>query len=677
MGRRTGGLPRRGRLVLLLAAALLGLPRSFAGAPAPGRDWLRRARIAGLGLHETMSDASLEESLARLAAQGVTVVEADSSLSDYLSEADFTAELAFIRRAVKIAHARGLRIVWYYPALEVITPDGGKGRHSIWREHPDWVQRNFDRKTFNRFVGSLVFWVEPTDESAWMCPNSPFRDFFYGRVKRLAETGLDGLWLDVPLFNSIVGRWPCADSFCRLKFSQETGETMPRKLDFRDRALRRWVAWRHKTLADFLRGAHDALRKVNPEARTVVEVVSCDHLINSVEGLDATTLDRDLDVVWELDAISDTTAMADASREDWKQMMVIYKFCAGASAERARWAFTYGFREHDAQLVMASALAAQVNPYETRIPQMALSVGQAYRARMFGWINEHSSAIFESTSRAEVAVVYSPASRDYVDGARPGGFYLSPSAPNPGYHWVNTAATSLSRTRYLAEYRGWAAMLLEAHVPFDILTSNQVDAAALSRYRAVILPGADALSDAEHARLAGYARQGGTLIVTGPNAGTMNEFGDRRAQPLWSAPRGAPAPPGKGRVIIQRDLSGRRALLRPGSKLPVPLLSWLKEAGVSPVLEGEDPIYVQAYARGPDLILHLVNYGWTGRKPLKPSAALARVSLPWEEGRDVGAVAASEPGLPARKLAYTRSGGRLSFSVPFLINALVTVQGAP
>ena len=42
-------------------------------------------------------------------------------------------------------------------------------------------------------------------ESAWLCPSSPYADYFANRVARLARTALDGLWGDVPLLSDIAG----------------------------------------------------------------------------------------------------------------------------------------------------------------------------------------------------------------------------------------------------------------------------------------------------------------------------------------------------------------------------------------------------------------------------------------------------------------------------------------
>lgn len=86
-------------------------------------------------------------------------------------------------------------------------------------------------------------------------------------------------------------------------------------------------------------------------------------------------------------------------------------------------------------------------------------------------------------------------------------------------------------------------VLIQYHVPFDLLHEEQID--RLPRYRAVIVAGQDCLSDAQIETLTSYARGGGTLLVAA-DTGHFNERREaRRLNPFLSA-RGE----GKGRVVI-------------------------------------------------------------------------------------------------------------------------------
>ncbi len=175
-------------------------------APALTAPWLRNARVVGARLSADMTASVIERDLAELAAQNVSVVEADSNLSDFLTEPEFEAELRFMRQYVQTAHRLGLKVVWYVSTLEVLSAQGEK---TVSKLHPDWLQRGLDGKP-NVYLGQppgtlgSVHWVGPGSESAWMSVHSGYADVFLERIKRIAATGLDGIWLDVPLYSEMV-----------------------------------------------------------------------------------------------------------------------------------------------------------------------------------------------------------------------------------------------------------------------------------------------------------------------------------------------------------------------------------------------------------------------------------------------------------------------------------------
>ena len=105
--------------------------------------------------------------MSALVKQNVSVVEADSNLSYYLDDDKFERELALIRRVSVVAHRVGLKIVWYVPVLEVLSPNALKGRPSMFKDHPDAVQIGLNGKP-NVFYGNKVqvHWVERDTESA-------------------------------------------------------------------------------------------------------------------------------------------------------------------------------------------------------------------------------------------------------------------------------------------------------------------------------------------------------------------------------------------------------------------------------------------------------------------------------------------------------------------------------
>jgi hypothetical protein len=110
---------------LLPLLILLMMPlQLLAGEPAAFSDWAKTARIAGSATWIGMEASEINTVLTNMIAQNVTVIEADSDLSMYLTDAEFEQELALMRDFATAAHSRNLRVVWYYPALEVLTANG-------------------------------------------------------------------------------------------------------------------------------------------------------------------------------------------------------------------------------------------------------------------------------------------------------------------------------------------------------------------------------------------------------------------------------------------------------------------------------------------------------------------------------------------------------------------------
>ena len=100
-------------------------------------NWIREARIFGLSVSGLKLDPiALGRDIDSAIEQGGNVIEADSRLSDYLSDEDFGVELELIADAAKIFHERGLKVVWYIPALEIITPNGRLREDSFARRAP-------------------------------------------------------------------------------------------------------------------------------------------------------------------------------------------------------------------------------------------------------------------------------------------------------------------------------------------------------------------------------------------------------------------------------------------------------------------------------------------------------------------------------------------------------------
>jgi hypothetical protein len=123
----------------------------------------------------------------------------------------------------------------------------------------------------------------------------------------------------------------------------------------------------------------------------------------------------------------------------------------------------------------------------------------------FDFYMEDADLDRDASSAADVALVFSWASRNFH---------------SPGTEW-------------LAEFAGWARLLVEEHVPYDILSAEAVlqspdPAGELRRYRLLVLPGLSCMDEPLARLVREHVRAGGALIATGD---TSLQYADGRERP--------------------------------------------------------------------------------------------------------------------------------------------------
>jgi hypothetical protein len=635
------------------------------------------ARIAPGPLWEDPTDAEMRTIINQLKSQNVSVIEADSILSYWLSEAEFATHLTYVARFNTLVHEAGMKAVWYYPSLEVISKNGQAGP-SMYKTNPSWVQTSLDGKP-NVFYGSgLVFWVEPGEESAWMSPNGPYREYFLSRITKLAATGADAIWPDVPIYFDGVNSWHDTSSWARAAAAAD-GVAVPAVADWANPQWRRWIAWRHRNLNRYLEAIRDAARLGKPDISVFIETVTCDYKDATGIGLDGAYLRKadGISHVWEVDVVSLNSAMRSARENDWVCMIAMYKYARAASGNKPAWAFSYGKQAADASLVMAEVLACGCNPFEVKTPNMEATVAAAMRTKMYGFIAGHENRLFASSSLARVAVYHSSACRDFIDGPRPGtGLYCTRSGA-AGW-WSSDIDDCTTSQQWLAEYRGTIKALIGAHIPFEILTSPTFTADDLLPFTILMLPDCEALSTAEVAAIKAFVQRGGVIVITGPKPAGLNEFGDPVTPALAGVigPSGSDTAYGLGHAIYYSDLPGKTYLastsLPAFDKIVAPVRKY-----APPAISADAPrqIHMEAKTIGTETILHFVNFtGITGTfttpvKTFTVTVKLAAGVVP----RKVEVASPDFATSALQPLAFTQAGPQISFSLTLTQFSMVVI----
>lgn len=637
-----------------------------------------------------MTDRQIERKLSALLAQNVSVVEADSNLSDYLDDSELERELALIRRVSAMAHRLRLRIVWYIPVLEVLSPNALKGGRSLFKDHPDAVQIGLNGKP-NVFYGNKVqvHWVDRDTESAWISMYSPYAETLVERIKKIAATGVDGLWLDVPLFNDIATDWSDLGPAAAAKFENDTGLAAPKVLDWNDPTWRRWISWRYGEIANFIQRIASAAKSTTADIAIIVENSTIDHNASTALGLEGSRLKGSAEIIqaWEVDVLSDQTGMAGAQPDDWISMIGMAKFAKAASGSKPSWMFTYGQVPRDGELVMAEAIAAGNHPYETKTPVMASSIGEKYRQRIFAWVKDQERRLFASASAAKVAIYYSPESRDYVDKAEGTGLYSTTKAKDR-FWWSDRPGDSLNERTYLADYRGVIKWMVQNHVPFDIVVRPDLE--ELNRYNLVIAPSLAAISDRDAGLLDEYVATGGNLFLTGPSPAMLDELGNGRNAPAlkflgrtrpWqvSGPAAAPTKPA-GALVHAPELMGKSYLAFESTGADAAMRELVERYSPSPISTDASPsIHMELRSVGNETLLHLVNPErlWNKQAPRNRKVAIGLKMPPDLQAVGVQVTSPASKSNMTGPVPFEVQGDRILFNVSVDAYAMVVISSEP
>src|SRR5581483_8646744 len=251
-------------------------PRPSADPPSLSRDWTHVVRIGAYSL--TRNDA--DQIVRNAQASGVFGIEVDNDIPGrYESFQDPAPKLEAIRAVASKAHAAGNHAFVYIAGTECITANAASTPHSLAKEHPDWLQRKITGEPAV-FGGGTAFWIAKGDEDVWISPYATeWRKIYMQRVRQIAETGIDGIYVDIPYwmthFEGWEDSWASFDDYTVAAFKRESGLDAKKDLrlgDFADPNFRKWVDFRLQTFTDFMREIDATAKSVNPKIKTIPEI---------------------------------------------------------------------------------------------------------------------------------------------------------------------------------------------------------------------------------------------------------------------------------------------------------------------------------------------------------------------------------------------------------------------
>jgi hypothetical protein len=486
---------RTSRLVishLLFAVVLMASPNS------KEQNWTHFVRI---GAYSLKSDNAAQ--IVRNATEDrVFGIEVDNDIPGrYESFVDPRAKLAAIRDLAQRAHAAHNYAFVYIAGLECITALANQTPHTLAKEHPDWLQRKLTGEPAI-FKGGDAFWIAPGDEDVWVSPYAPeWRKIYMQRVRQIAATGIDGIYVDIPYwmthFEGWENTWASFDDYTVAAFRKATGLDARHDLklgDFNDPNFRKWVDFRISTITDFMQEIDQNAKSVNPNIKTIPEIYP---------GIDEAAVRVGADV-YQLYPVVDAVAheyefgggdhMASSRTPlDWLKYQVGMRAFRAFAQGKPTWILNYSWdgdkkiKPADAMQNLAmSQIAAGANFWDAPGHVMAGSNDRAMRQRIFAWIAENETEIYNLREPLQPAGLYfSPRTRDYFE------------------------------SQFLPEFQGWATLLLQHHREWEVVSPRTL---AGFKGKTLILPDVRVLDDAERTSLKNLLASGARLIISGQDA---------------------------------------------------------------------------------------------------------------------------------------------------------------
>jgi hypothetical protein len=471
---------------------------AVAQAGSPEQSWLHFTRIGAYGLRSDNAAAIVKDAQA----SGVFGIEVDNDIPGrYESFLDPTEKLKAIRALAEQAHKSGNKSFVYIAGTECITAHADKSQHSVLKDHPDWLQRKITGEPAV-FTSGAAFWIRPGDEDVWISPYAvEWRKTYMQRVRQIAATGIDGIYVDIPYwmthFDGWENTWASFDEYTVNAFRSSTGLDARHDLklgDFTDANFRKWIDFRISTLTDFVNEIGQTARSVNPSIAIIPEIYPGIEEEAVRVGADVYEMYGVVDAIaHEYEFGSGDHMASSRSQLDW------FLYQAGMLSFRAfaqgkpTWVLNYswdGDKEippSDAMKNLAmSQLMAGANVWDAPGHSMAGSNDIRTRTQIFKWIAQHEK------------IFYSPRSPFH-----PVGVYFSPKSRN------------YDSTNFLPSYRGTLLLLLQKHLEIQVVTPRTI---ATFQGPILVLPNVSILGDEERSSLREFASKGGHLVITGTDA---------------------------------------------------------------------------------------------------------------------------------------------------------------
>lgn len=390
---------------------------------------------------------------------------------------DKARDEARVRRYIDMAPERNIIL---YANAHIVSKE-------TFSEHDDWAQRLPDGTAAPGYTNEIM-----------ICLNSPWREYFFARIREMLELPIKGIFLDGPSF--IGGGCFCPT--CQALFQKEYGYSLSQasRKDLRE--------FKTQHAARFIHTIRGIIRELRPD---VILYVNSTGLAENMTGGDIDAVYDDVDFIGteggfifynDPNAVSlyktSNAARYMESKSGGKPYVI---FCAGNHQPWARYMLTPAENELLVAATVSQGAAlwygihGSVHDLETESGRAALSLIRD--------IAEHKTYYTDTKRRADVAVLWSKQS-----------IHAFPEAVDESDFTRRERLQGSQYGSFQKEFDGICEILARKHFTYSIIDEKNLREDDLSTYPLLILPNAICLDAKSAECISSYVQKGGNVIAT-------------------------------------------------------------------------------------------------------------------------------------------------------------------
>ncbi len=502
------------------------------------QDWTHKVRICG----NPLIYSGVDEIIEKAQDSYVYGIEVDNDVTGrYESFLEPAEKLEAIRKVAEEAHKINNHTFVYIAGLECITSDADNKEHTFFKDHPDWVQRDINGRPAV-FGADDAFWIVEGDEDVWISPYAAeWRKIYMQRVREVAATGIDGIYVDIPYwmthFEGWEDTWASFDDYTVAEFKKLTGLNAKEDIQlgsFEDPGFIKWINFRMKTLTDFMAEIDRNIKAVNPSCKTIAEIYPGISEDVVRVGADVYQMYDVVDVIAHEYSEGEYYA-SDREPYDW------YNYILGMSTFRAfadgdpSWMLCYSWFDNknvEPSEAMKSLFASQLftgtNMWDVKGYVMSSTNDMQTRTSVYKWASQYEDIFYSPRVPVQpVSIYFSDVTRNYFS------------------------------EEFTDSYRGILNLLMHSHLPFQIVTSRSLEKMSPE---ILIMPDVKCISEEEAGSIKRISGKGTRFILTGEFAG-FNRNREKLDQNNLSANlswlKNYFNSPGSGNYIIAKNNPGK------------------------------------------------------------------------------------------------------------------------